>query len=126
MKKNKIGPTLIVLFALLVGGVLLWDHIDDKHDEKLLQTAQNVDIGDGVTLIEGLRAFCGSSIDWYIRENDTVEVVALGAENAVSATLKVNIKTGDVDVLEFYYDVYLLNRDDMAVVISDMIEAARE
>lgn len=126
MRKSKQGIIVLVVIALLVGGIFLWDYIDNKHDEKLLQTVQNVDIGDGVTLIRGLRAFCGTSGDWYLQEDDIVEVVAIGNENSVSAKLKANIKTGDVDVLEFRYDVYVLNSDDTATVISDMIKAAKE
>lgn len=125
MRKSKIGIAVIIVIALLVGGVFVWDCIDGRHDEELLKTVQNSDIGDGITLIRGLRAFCGTSGDWYIRGNDTVEVVALGVENAVTATLKADVKTGDIDILEFYYDVYLLDRNDTAAVISDMIRAAK-
>ena len=35
------------------------------------------------------------------------------------------IKTGDVEVLEFYHDLVLLDRDDMMAVINDMIQAAK-
>ena len=123
MKKRKIGIILIVTLAL-VGCRLLWEYIDDKHDEKLLQTVQNADIGDGVTLSRGIQAYCGQSGNWYVY-NDTIKVNASDSNNSISATLKANIKTDDVEVLEFYHDLALLDRDDMMAVINDMVQAVK-
>ncbi|MDE6259995.1 MAG: hypothetical protein K2M42_03920 [Oscillospiraceae bacterium] len=125
MKKYR---TIIIIFAvigLLLAGGFLWEHLDEKHEEKLIQAAQNAELGEGVTLRQGVQAYFGDFGDWNV-VNDTVYLEAGNLDKHVlSATFQINEKTGQLDILTFDYDFYPVSRDELDSLINAMIQAAR-
>lgn len=128
MKKNKAVIALFVVLGLLVAGVFLWIHLEEKHQEELIQAAQNTELGEGVTLLQGVRAYFGDSGDWDIFGDDYtiyLDVGRISDGHVLSATFEVNEKTGQLDILTFVYDFHEVSQDELYDLIDAMIQAAK-
>lgn len=115
---------IAVLFAAAYVVAVIHDSIIGNHENKLVEAAQNVEIGDGVTLLQGIRAYCGESGDWYPEiDDDTVEVITIGDLNTVTFLLKVDLGTGNVELVECSSDPIIYNSAEE--LLADMIQAAK-
>lgn len=62
-----------------------------------VESAQNMDIGEGVTLSQGLKAFFGGETHWMATDGKSVRVTA--GMNRPAASLYVYPKTGEIEIL---------------------------
>ncbi len=142
MKNGKKTIVLFVVLALIFGGAFLSEHmrkqkIEQRHQEQaryeqerdqleqeLIQIAKNTEIGNGVTLNDGVRAYCGTNGDWSAF-NGTIFLEAHGSTHWIDAAFEVNEETGLLDLLEFDSDLHPANSDEVEDIISDMIQAAK-
>ena len=121
---------LVAVLAVIIGVFLAgsWASKQLERTEHILRTARNTNIGGGVTLIESIQAYCGTSGDWevIIKKEGIVRVVAIRDldQSSIDLTLKVNVENEEVNLLQFRYDGRLLDLDDADAVLNDMVRAA--
>ena len=97
------GDIVVVLvLALLVGGgLLIWwsDRRANRRTANLIQAARDLEISEGITLYEGIRACFGEDGLWVAPE-DSVYVFA-AALGGSSASLRVCPEMGQIEVYDF-------------------------
>lgn len=96
--------------------------------EKLIQMAQNAEIGEGITLRQGIQAYFGESGNWSsINHNDGLIMMTVTSRDMVyfAITFQVNEKTGQVSILESYWNGDPMSSDLIDAMIGGMIRAAK-
>lgn len=95
-----------------------------EHEDKLVEAAQNVEIGDGVTLLQGIQAYCGVPGFWNgDADDDTVRVSATGEINHVGFLLAVDLETVYVELIECESEPIVYSSAEE--LLADMIQAAK-
>lgn len=140
MKSGKKSIILLAVLAVIIGGAFLFEHMQkqkveqrhqeqaqyqqerDRREQELIQIAKDTEIGNGVTLSDGVRAYCGTNGDWSAF-NGTVFLEAHGASHWIEAAFEVNKETEMLDLLEFDSDLHPASNDEFNAIISDMIQA---
>lgn len=143
MKSGKKAIILLVILVAVIGGVFLNEHMQkqkmeedrirreeyvqerERHEQELIQMVKDTEIGDGVILSDGIRAYCGTSGDWSA-SNNTVFLEAYGTLHWIVATFDVNEDTEMVDLVEFDSDLRPANIDELEDVFRDMIQATKQ
>lgn len=133
--KKKGASTFIIIFVvlgLLLAGGFLWEYLDAKHEDDLIQAAQNADLGEGITLLQGVQAYFDDDGYWDVAWDDEVndDTICLSAGDffdghSLHATFKVNQETEQLDILTFYYDGLAVGQDEIHDIIDAMIQAAK-
>ena len=77
--------------------MLLAEERDTQRHWKTIEAAQNMDIGEGVTLSQGIKALFGGEAHWRMPEKGWVRVLA--GMNRPAASLYVYPKTGEIKIL---------------------------
>lgn len=99
---------IILLFWFLVPTVLgaalvLWLHVrwkrEARQEAEMIRAAQNIELGEGVTLLQGIRAFFGE--DGYWGGCLSGQVVILAGFKYLSATMHVDVETRSIEVSSF-------------------------
>ena len=120
------GDIVLGLILVLGAGVLLWlvwaERRESRREEKLIGAARELEIGEGVTLYEGIRACFGADGYWGAPE-DSVYVIATAPDGA-GATLRVCPELGQVEVYSFSRKSSTAWTDEPEALIGSLIEAA--
>lgn len=127
--RKKVAIGIIVVVVLIVLGPLQW-YLEEKketHMEKLILIAQNFEIGEGVTLQQGVRAFFVSA-EWnsFNYSKDQIWLLATSKDGSRSSVIfHVNEKTGEVSIVEWDFNGKSLDSFEINFLIDGMIRAAR-
>lgn len=142
MRNGKRAIISLAILAVIIGGALLFKNIQNQkaeqryqeqaqyeeernqHEQELIQIAKDTEIGNGITLGDGVRAYCGTNGDWSAF-NGTVFLEAYGGSHWIEAAFEINKGTETLDLLEFDSDLHPTNDDEFNAIISDMIQAAK-
>lgn len=141
MKIGKKPIIWVAILAIIIGGALLHEYVQKQEleedykrraqyqqeqaqrEQELIQIVQETEIGDGVRLVDGVLAYCGSSGDWSAF-NSTVFLEVYGDNHWIEASFEVNEETEIIDIMEFDSDMHPANSDELDNIIHDMILAA--
>lgn len=142
MKNGKKTIVLLVILAAIIGGVFLHEYVQkqrmeedrkrreeyvqerERHEQELIQMVKDVEIGDGVILSDGIRAYCGTSGDWSAF-NNTVFLEAYGTLHSIVATFDVNEDTGQIELIELDSDLHSVDFNELEDVFNDIIQATK-
>ena len=102
-----IGSGEVILVVFILGIVLLEvivevsNRIDAKRRERLLQAAYNYDIGDGVTLLQGVRAYFGDEGDWYVTSYTVYLFAGAPGGSYPKAMVTIDVESWTLEVPSF-------------------------
>ncbi len=126
-----IGSGEVILAVLILGIVLLGvtvevsNRIDAKRRERVLQAAYNYDIGEGVTLLQGVQAYFGNEGEWYVTSYNVYLFAGApgGSYPRAMVTIDMEAWTLRVSSFEPCYTPEGVNQADTLVEL--MIQAAK-
>ena len=116
---------IIVLLVVLGVRVKLEELRERRYKEEMLQAAQELEIGDGVTLLQGIQAYFGVDGLWSgpYRNGVCVRTKFMGYPKA---GLRVYPETGQIEVLTFHKHEPPDDENDPDALLGLMIQAVRE
>ncbi len=126
-----IGGGDILILAVLLGFVLLWaagtvsERACARRDERVLQAAHAYDIGEGVTLRQGVEAYFGGEGDWYVTCSTVYLFAAAPDGRYPQAAVLIDLESWTLEVFKFepYFTREGINRAD--ALLGTLIRAAK-
>lgn len=123
----------LLLLILPVLAVKLWvDYSNRKcaeRDARLTELVQNLDIGEGVTLLEGLQASFGGEMFWCAAQ----DIVSVYANRPPLPALSIYVQVFETegDALRYEFEVRCGGRDmsgpeERSALFGDLIRTAKE
>lgn len=131
VNRKRLVLGIVALVIMIVGYNLIDAYLKEKKEEhvaELIQIAQNAEIGEGVTLQQGIQAYFGTSADWgSINHTEGKIDMRVTSRDGVYFWIifQVNEKTGQVSLLEGYWNGKSLSSLMIDMLISSMIQAAK-
>lgn len=124
-----LGDTVLAaLLAFSVFGPVLmeaWEYYDGWRGDKLTQRAQALELGEGVTLFQGIEAYFGED-KWWLPGSDGITVVGTLSSYFPHALLHVNPKTWELGIFEIGTGPVPADKDKLDALVQDMIRAAKD
>ncbi len=125
LNKKHIIIYLVILF-LLIGGGLLWDHLDEMNEQKQIQAVQNATISDGITILEVIEAHTGEKGSWHVvGEEIKVDAYDIDTDKSIHAWFLINKKTKSIDIKTFLIDLYEpCDEQDLKMCLQELVQEA--
>ena len=122
---------LLVVSSVLFVYVKVSNYFYDKHKDAMRRAAENFDIGEGITLLEGVQAYWGGEVDWYLgAQDDMIRLLLTNSREDTcypAAGLIVEPKAKRLKVYAFKTAPSLQNGDrDPDELIGVLIQAAKD
>lgn len=112
--------------GIVVLGVPIMTLMDVRREKKAVQEAKDLPLGDGVTLGEGVRAYCGEDGIW-LTDEDRVLIDTSGPGPAIRArTERVDGKLVMAELILYGSDGRRLSEAETADFSRAMIQAAKQ
>lgn len=117
-----------ILFLLAYWAFWFWpipvlfvmEHRQAKRHEAMIRSAQEMELAEGVTLRQALRAYYGRMESWRVAQGLVCAFV--GYPRSRKGDVRVNLETGEVMV---YHDGREGEKAESAALVREMILAAR-
>lgn len=130
-----IGGVWFGLGDVLFYGMLLWavlvmahacvsEHVDSRRREECIRAAQALEIGDGVTLLQGVQAYFGEEGLWFAPDDGLVCILA--GTDALQAHLYAHVKTGRIEIINYNRMGSPENEEARQALVGLMVQAAKK
>ena len=113
----------IVAAAICSFPVVFWV-LNRLYAEKTCQAAKDLEIGDGVTLAQGVLAFFGTEGGWVADWKSAI--ILAGGQPGPLAYLRCEPKKGRVEVVRYFLDGIEVEPCESQALVGQMVQAARE
>ena len=114
-----------VLSMAMVWLVVVAPWLIGKKDERALQSAQNIEIARGVTLLQGIQAYFGNPGSWVVLIGSVRVRAHDPEEDFPVAEVFINVKTGRLEAYEFRHAAPPEDRNEPQALIHALVDAAR-
>ena len=112
-------------FVLFTAALVRLDRIMDKRSERLIPIAQEMELGEGVTLLQGVRAYLGDDGYWQAKGNMVLLSRSVPQANLRSPLLRIHPKKWRLEIPIMGSRTYWPDLDDPNELIEVLIRAAK-
>lgn len=109
-----------VFFIASVVWIMIAEYLGAKRDKAMIRAAQNLELGEGVTLLQAIRAYYGEDGRWGVAQGKVYAFA--GHSPSRRGDVRVNLKTGEVML---YRDGHEGGKAESAALVAAMIRAAK-
>lgn len=110
-----------VLFITSIVWIIIAEYLGAKRDEAMIRAAQNLELEEGVTLLQAVRAYYGEDGLWGVAQGKVYAFA--GRSSSRRGDVRVNLETGEVML---YRDGYEGDKAESAALVEAMVLAVKK